>query len=137
MSTPKVPMSFITKIQHNWFSHLASHSNHIYERRSLLYKLNCTPTFFTTETFAYHNYFLDLSPFFHLIEFKFKLRFSFSKMCLTISSLNINYYKHNSIMNCRFFRVLKNMWYWFSWPRVRYKLIKPNLKDGVTETSTE
>ena len=38
------------------------------------------------------NYFLDLCPLFHLIEFKFKLSFSFSKMSFTISSLNTNYY---------------------------------------------
>ena len=45
--------------------------------------------FFTIFTI---NYFLGLFPFFHLIEFKFKLRFSFSAMAFTISSLNTNYY---------------------------------------------
>ena len=43
--------------------------------------------FFTSETF---NYFLNLCLFFHLIEFKFNLSFSFSKMCFTTSSLNTN-----------------------------------------------
>ena len=40
----------------------------------------------------------------NFISLKFKLSFLFSKMSLTISSLNTNYYIHNRIIKCRYFR---------------------------------
>ena len=44
MSSPRVSMSFLTKIQPIWFSRLASHSKN--EQRSLLYRLQLNSYFF-------------------------------------------------------------------------------------------
>ena len=93
MSSQRVPMSCLTKIQLIWFSRLNSHSKHINEQRALfnwlqLYSYLVIIIFWTFVLF--------------FIEFKFKLSFSFSKMAFTTSSLKTNYLtKQNN--KCPFF----------------------------------
>jgi hypothetical protein len=83
MLSPRVPISFLTKIQPIWFCYLASHtSKHLNERRTLLYRLQLySYFFFTTETFTSHNYFLDLCFFSsHRIQVYVEF-FIFKKVC--------------------------------------------------------